>query len=825
MAADDPWPFVVQSGVRTVLGIEMEAYAVASAAWRAGVEWVVIKGVSDLALPGKDSRQDAPYQRFAARAAAEVMWDFLAQRWSADRDRLSRGHTEEGAKRDKHGVAVGHAETLPDSNLPIMVDATIGRADLLSTCLETLRNDSTRILTLVGTPGVGKTRLAVQLAAAVADGFERTYFVDLTTVSDPELVIASITNVMRIKAGDPLLEALRELFRGHPTLVVLDNFEQVIAAAPRVADLVAAIPELTLVVTSRTPLHIGVERTHEVGPLTLTEAVELFAHISGQAVPEAVERSRIEELCELVDRLALAVELVAARAESPRDQLRMLGRGTEPHHLLNLKNQRRDVSDNQQSMRATVEWSYRLLAPAEQDIFTRLCVFDGGWTIDTAQAVVGGDPGIVVDAIDVLVDNRLAVRESEGGAGTRFRMFAVIQGFGSQLLLDRPEQRTEVVYRHAHHFLDVAVASQSLGDDEQMAIVASDYANFRAALGHLVEAGASAAALRLAKVIGQYWWSQNYAEGYRQLELVLNLSRAKHATGDEVALRSSVLVLFAHLAIRQAKLETAEEAVGEALADLTSPGDGMARARALSVRALVHMDAGRFGAAKSDLTEALEVFETFDDADGRRGLADCHDGLGLIAQEAGEPEYETAASELRRSRELYERGDSECSLAWVDNDTAQLRLLEGDRPAAQALAQRAFEVGQVEADRGVMCWALNYLGHGALDDAETTAREAFNESLTLAIILGNTRPQLRALEGISALAASVGRWSDALVIEAAVQQIRERVGLPRSPVEYRLVKSWLTRSSTKIDQSAVNESTRRGRRLSRDDLIDFARAI
>jgi predicted ATPase len=351
--------------------------------------------------------------------------------------------------------------SLDGTNLPTQPTPLIGRERELEEAGRLLH--SHRLVTLTGPGGSGKTRLAVQLAAdAVEDFPDRVVWVPLQSVRDPELVQPT---------------AARVLGRGtEDTLLVLDNFEQVLAAAPKVADLLAQFPKLKLLVTSREALHIGGEREYPVAPLHEREAVALFSERATAAKPDFAEDEAVVEICRRLDCLPLALELAAARVKalSTEQLLNRLDR-----RLPMLTGGPRDAPERQQTLRATIAWSYELLTADEQRTFACLAVFAGGCTLDAAEEVCETS----FDTVAALIDKSLLYREDD-----RYFMLETIGEYALEQLEDDGEL-DDVRRRHAEYYLERARSVERLIRSPQAARALDelerDHGNLRAALGWL----------------------------------------------------------------------------------------------------------------------------------------------------------------------------------------------------------------------------------------------------------------------------------------------------------------------------------------------------
>jgi len=351
--------------------------------------------------------------------------------------------------------------SLDSTNLPVQPTPLIGRERELEEAGRLLR--AHRVLTLTGPGGSGKTRLALQLAAdAVEDDPDRVVWVPLQSVRDAELVQPTVA---------------RALGRGtEDTLLVLDNFEQVLAAASKVADLLAQFPKLKLLVTSREALHIGGEREYPVTPLRELEAVALFTERATAAKPDFIADEAVVEICRRLDCLPLALELAAARVKALSTE-QLLGR--LDRRLPMLTGGPRDAPERQQTLRATIDWSYELLSAEEQRAFRCLAVFAGGCTLDAAEEVCE----VPFDTVAALIDKSLLYREDD-----RYFMLETIGEYALDQLEESGELH-EVRRRHAQHYLDRARSVERLVRSPQAARAVDElereHGNLRAALGWL----------------------------------------------------------------------------------------------------------------------------------------------------------------------------------------------------------------------------------------------------------------------------------------------------------------------------------------------------
>ncbi|HEX2292198.1 MAG TPA: adenylate/guanylate cyclase domain-containing protein, partial [Gaiellaceae bacterium] len=404
--------------------------------------------------------------------------------------------------------------SLDQARLPIDLDPMVGRKRELGDLIRLLAREQVRVVTLLGPGGIGKTRLAAAAAQELVESYDDgVIFVDFSSVRDPELLLPTIGEALGVE-GD-----LTERIGTRSQLLVLDNLEQIVEAAPEIARLLVAGPGLAVLATSREPLRIAGEREFRLRPLAEAPAVELFRRRATAARYDFVADYRLlAELCARLDNLPLAIELAAARIKVlPVEEL--LSRLDRSLPVLTAA--RRDVPERQQTLRATIEWSHDLLTDEERRLFARLAVFRGGWTVEAAETVCGAD----LDTLTSLVDKNL-IRED----GPRFRMLQTIREFAREQLEARPDTAA-VRGRHAEYYERLADTAEShlrVSDREWLDRVEVELDNFRAALTWCLDVGDFARAIRIAESLRTFWQVRSHSEGARWLE------RALRAAGRSV---------------------------------------------------------------------------------------------------------------------------------------------------------------------------------------------------------------------------------------------------------------------------------------------------
>jgi predicted ATPase len=495
--------------------------------------------------------------------------------------------------------------TISNTNLPRPASALVGRAREIAEITARLQNGA-RLLTLTGPGGTGKTRLAIEAAAELVPLHRNgVFWVPLSALTDPALVLSEVGQTIGAK-GD---------VAGHvgssEMLLLLDNFEQVVGAAPELGGLLQACANLRLLVTSRERLRVAGEVEYAVPPLAEPEAVELFTARTGIAADDVVA-----ELCRRLDNLPLAVELAAARASvlSPAQMLERLGQ------RLDLLKGGRDADARQQTLRATIEWSHDLLNAEEQALFARLAVFRGGCTLAAAEEVAGAD----LDVLQSLIDKSL-VRHFED----RFWMLETIREFAAERLASSGGDEG-LSQRHAEHFLALAQEAEPhmrMYAPDWLARLESDNDNLRAALDYFAEAHDTARLMALTGSLTDLWaYGGHVQEGWQRVTAALA------ADSQPTRARARVLVGAADLADMRGDTSSKKSFSSEGLDIYTSLDDRWWMAYSLGQLGMAAIDDSDFDAAKRDLSRAIALYLEMGDerwaiAD-TRALAWAHEASG-----------------------------------------------------------------------------------------------------------------------------------------------------------------------------------------------------
>jgi predicted ATPase len=604
--------------------------------------------------------------------------------------------------------------TLSGGRLPLEPVALVGRQQEVAELTRLLGSERCRLVTVTGPGGIGKTSLAVAAAAELLESFEHgVTLVELAAITDPALVLPAIAEALGVEGDVARHIGARE------HLFVLDNLEQVVAAAGELSRLQSSCPNLNLLVTSREPLRIAGERELPLSPLAESAAVELFRQRAQAVLPGfSADGGSLAEICNRLDSLPLAIELAAARVKvlSPDQLLVRLDR-----RLPLLTAGRRDLPERQQTLRATIEWSHDLLDAEEQRLFARLGVFSGGWTLDAAEQVCEAD----LDVFASLLDKSLVRRDGE-----RFSMLETIREYAAERL-DDPGEAHELRRRHAEYFTEVA--EETRGDYLGPAQAAhrrrfrEDWDNVRAVFRWALESGETEAGLKLGGALATVWLDRNVVvEGQSWFEALL------------------------------------ERADGV---------DENVRARALGTASLVAAVRGDHSRALGWTEQALAHYRA---VGAEEGIAWSLTELATGALVHGRPEE--AAPLLEEAEALHRKLGNEGGLRRVLHVQGQQAVDVGDLERGRRLMRESAELSQRHGDIFSEASSLHSLGDieleaGAVDAAES----AYAEGLRIAWDAGLDRLICYGLAGLAAVAAERGDTERAALVWGFVEADEERL--------------------------------------------------
>ena len=572
-------------------------------------------------------------------------------------------------------------EPPPNSNLP-RLEPLVGRAQEVAELARLL--PAARLVTLTGPGGSGKTRLALAAAAASVDAFpDGVYLVELAPVADPLVVPATVARALAVRPGE-----LRERLRGRQTLLVLDNFEHLAAAAPWLAE----VEDATVLATSRAPLRVPGEHELVVAPLGERDAVRLFAE---RAPVDVGDDPAVPAICARLDGLPLAIELAAARTS-------VLAPGALLERL------ERDLSALGEGLDATIAWSEQLLGAEARRLFARLGVFRGGWTVEAAEAVCGA----TLDTLATLVDQSLVRRD-----GDRLTMLETVRAV-AVTRLDASGELHAIAERHARFFVERArvAATHARGPDEHVWLerIAADVDNFRAALAWTVERRDARTGYELVDGLEPWWIRGGHeSEALRWIEPLLGLDG-----GVDDGLRSGVLSIAGRCAFALGDIDKAAARYEESIRLARESGDDARVAWALHGLGTVAWKRGDADAARTYFTDSSRLFEQI----GQFGpMAGRLTFLANVEYDAGNRDEVLAL--YRRAREGFARAADHAGVAICLAALSELALEDGDVDAALAFGREGVAVAQTRAPRDLaQCIAAVAAAYGAAGRTDDASR-------------------------------------------------------------------------------------------------------
>jgi predicted ATPase/class 3 adenylate cyclase/DNA-binding CsgD family transcriptional regulator len=764
------------------------------------------------------------------------------------------------------------------NNLPLQPTPFIGRQKEVDAIGQLLLREEVHLVTLTGPGGVGKTRLALQVAAELSEHFpDGTWFVSLAPISDPDLVIPTLTQTLGLReARDQVpLEHLKGSLHEKKTLLLLDNFEQVVSAAMLIADLLTVCPRLKVLVTSREGLHVRAEREFPVPALALPDArrlPDLLTLSQYEAVALFIERAQavkpdfqvtnanapaVAEICTRLDGLPLAIELAAARSKlfPPQALLTRL-----EQRLPLLTRSARDVPARQQTLRQTIQWSYDLLSAQEQRLFRRLTVFAGGcsWqAIEAVSAACQDDTTPVLEAVASLIDKNLLQQTAPEGEELRLMMLETIREYGLEALATSGEM--EVIRQaHATYYLQVAEeAEPELGGLQ--AVVAlerleQELDNLRAVMRWSLEreemGGSIEIALRLGAALWQFWRVRGHvSEGRTFLEQALVKSK-----GIEAPVRVKALIAAARLADSQDDTDRAEALCDESLALCRELGD--TRGIALSLHLLGKIASWRSNLGVAESEEALALFREVGDKDGiASSLADLahhvyhqgeyaramslHEEALVLWREVGHKDRVAQSYVCVAEMLFFSQGDPARVYPLLDEGLAlsrelgyklgiakgitlsgELALSQGDAALARCLIEQSLVLCRETGNQEDIARSLFVLGRvvESLGDY-AAARALYEESLAIRRVVGDNRHIASCLEGLAGLFVTQGEPVMAVQLWGAAEALREARGTPIPPVYRAAYARSVAAARAQLGEKAFAPAWAQGRSMTLDQVL------
>jgi predicted ATPase/class 3 adenylate cyclase/DNA-binding CsgD family transcriptional regulator len=768
------------------------------------------------------------------------------------------------------------------NNLPLQPTPFLGREKEVDALQQQLLRDSSRLVTLTGPGGIGKTRLGLQVAAELVEHFpDGTWFVSLAPISDPDLVIPTISQVLGLReARDQTpLEHLNSALQEKKMLLLLDNFEQVGSSATSVADLLAACPRLKVLVTSREGLHVRAEREYPVPALLLpdmTNLPDLLALSQYEAVALFIERVQavkpefqvtnsnapaVAEICVRLDGLPLAIELAVARIRlfSPQALLTRLGQ-----RLPLLVSSARDVPARQQTLRQTIQWSYALLTSHEQRLFRRLAVFVGGCAFQAVEAVaedVAEEQTSVLDTVTSLLDKNL-LRQSEQEDGEPwFMMLETIREFGLEALAKSGEIEA-VRHAHAAYYLQLAeVAEPALQDPLQaswLERLERELDNLRAALSWLPERGergeSNEMALRLGAALSLFWQIRSHAqEGWTFLERALERSE-----GVAVAVRAKALMAAGFMAVLLGNVDRSEELCQQSLALFREGGDVAGVGNALLNLGFTSWNKGDLATARVRLEESLKICtETGDmiimawslyllsavdmyQGDYTQGFSHAEESLLLFREKGDTRGIAHALQQIANGHQ--DEGDAVKAHPLYEESSALFKEIgdkASERLALCGLGRVAYQQGKIALARSLLeeasttfqgeegtldqdnkAWALSHLARVvAFEGDYAKARALYEQCLAIGKQVGLKVDTPFHLEGLAAVVAAQGELPWAARLWGTAEVLRDGMGTPIPPAYRADYERSVAAARTQLGEQAFAAAWVEGRSMTLDQVL------
>ena len=722
-------------------------------------------------------------------------------------------------------------------NIPSQPTTLIGREEELATASEMLLRKEIQLVTLTGPGGTGKTRLSLEVATKLIDYFkDGVFFVSLADITDPGQVVSRIAQQLEVRSAgsQPLFQNLKDYLKDKNILLLLDNFEQLIPAAPVVAELLASASSLKVLVTSRILLNLRGEHELPIFPLDtpdLADLPSLKSLAKNESVQLFVERAQstqpkfnltednaptVAQICQRLDGLPLAIELAAARVKMLSPQA-ILARLTDRLKLLTGGAQ--DLPTRQQTLRNTLDWSYSLLNTQEKILYARLAVFVGGFTLEDAEAICNLQRNMdILEGIASLANSSLLKQEESATGDSRFRMLETIREYALERLLESGE-KTDLQQRHAYYYIGIIlnearVEITSRESTSWLNRLESEHDNIQAALDWcLMTPDGRVLALSVLPTLTWFWYRRGFFnEGRIWTDRLLAASR-----GEPEPIWAAALQMSSRMAMWRGEHTTAVSRAKESLMLWQRLEDEQNVPMSLMETGVALINIGEDREAHTLLKEAESLFK-----EGRaayfHAITLVH--LGNVALGLGNPAE--ARQCLEKAHPLFKEIGEPWGLSFVLNNLGEVARVQGNYQEAYGYYKESEDLLRTTGDKGDLARLVHTLGYIAAHvDDDTLAEAQFRESLAMFRRLGNKRGIAECIAGLASLRAKQGKPQVGAQMLGAAEALLGATGGAWWPADRLEVEKTRSIVQSELSQDEFTVSWSAGQRMSLEQAISF----